>query len=123
MIRVEQKNKSGDALPCDDVAQVVLPPPKLLSVLVVTDGNYYLERGINSLGLKNPVTMLPTQYEQKHPTDYDVIVFDRYSPAQLPATGNFMYFGAVAAGLEGEGRHRRWQTGDDLGNRCARLES
>jgi hypothetical protein len=100
VVRVEHKNKTADTLACDDVAQVVLPPPKALSVLLVTDGNYYLERALNSLGLKDPVTTLPTQYEQKQPQNYDVVIFDRYAPQKLPATGNFIYFGAVPPGLK-----------------------
>ncbi len=100
VIRVEQKNRQNDLLPPDDVASVVLPPPKSLSVLLVTDGNYYLERALGSLNLKDPATMPPGQYEQKQPKDYDVIIFDRYTPKALPASGNFIYFGCVGPGLK-----------------------
>jgi hypothetical protein len=100
VIRVEQKNKGNDLLATDDAAQVVLPPPKSLSVVLVTDGNYYLERALSSLALKDPVTMSPVEYEQKQPKDADVIIFDRYSPKQIPAVGNFIYFGSVAPGLK-----------------------
>lgn len=100
VIRVEQKSKQNDLLPADDVAQVVVPPPKALSVLLVTDGNYYLERGLSSLSLKDPQTMPPGKFEQEQPKDFDVIIFDRYTPKQLPDSGNFMYFGCVAPGLK-----------------------
>jgi len=100
VIRVEQKLKAGDMLPADDAAQVVLPPPKMLSVLLVTDGNYYLERAIHSLNLKDPAITPPGQYEAKIPTDYDVIIFDRYSPQQLPPSGNFVYFGGLGPNLK-----------------------
>jgi putative ABC transport system ATP-binding protein len=43
VIKVEQTNKEGDALAADDVATVVVPPPKQMSVLLVTDGNYFLD--------------------------------------------------------------------------------
>ena len=100
VIRVEHKNKQGDVLAADDVAYVVLPPPRALAVLLVSDGNYYLERAIGSLNLKDPATMTPGEFEQKRPADYDVIIFDRYAPQQLPASGNFIYFGAVPGGLK-----------------------
>ena len=95
VITVEQMNKEGDALPADDAAHVVVPPPKALAVLLVTDGNYYLEKVLASLKLQNPTTMLPQSYENKVPTDYDVIIFDRYYPKQLPRSGNFIYFGCA----------------------------
>ena len=46
-------------LAADDVAQVIVPPPKSLAVLLVTEGNYFLELAIHSLGLKNPDMMRP----------------------------------------------------------------
>ena len=30
--------------------------------------------------------------------EYDVILFDRYEPKYMPASGNFIWFGAVAPG-------------------------
>jgi hypothetical protein len=100
VIKVEQKTKNNDLLATDDSAQVVLPPPKSLSVLLVTPGNYYLERAVNSLSLKDPQTMSPSDYESKQPKDFDVIIFDRTTPKFLPDSGNFMYFGCIAPGLK-----------------------
>jgi hypothetical protein len=97
IVRLEQMNHNGDMLAADDSAQVVVPSPKSLSVLLVTDGNYFLERMMSSLSLENPVQMTPQQYEQKQPkdTDFDVIIFDRYYPKWMPAAGNFIYFGCA----------------------------
>jgi len=100
VITVEQMSKEGDALAADDVAHVVIPPPKALSVLLVTDGNPFLERLLDSLNLQKPAQMLPSGYEAKIPTEYDLIIFDRYSPKQLPPNGNFIYFGGVPQGLK-----------------------
>lgn len=100
IIRVEQKNTANDMLAADDKAVVILPPPKPLTVLLVTAGNTFLERALNSLGLKDPTTMLPADFETKQPRDYDVIMFDNYSPQQLPPSGNFIYFGSVAPNLK-----------------------
>ncbi len=57
VVTVEQMNKDGDQLAADDVAQVVVPPPKQLSVLLVTEGNWFLERALESAGVKNPQVM------------------------------------------------------------------
>ena len=99
VIRVEQMNKDGDVLAADDAAQVVVPPPKALSVLLVRSGNYYLERAMHVMNLKNPQQMTPEDYESKQPKDFDVIIFDRYYPQWMPDAGNFIYFTCA---------HRRW---------------
>jgi hypothetical protein len=99
VVRVEQMKKDGDALAADDAAAVVVPPPKALTVLLVTEGNYYLERAIDSLRLQKPQQMTPAEYDAKVPGDFDVIIFDRHSPAKLPPGGNFIYFGGIAPGL------------------------
>ncbi len=112
VIKVEQTHKEGDVLAADDVAQVIVPAPKTLAVLLVTDGNYFLERAIRSLNLNKPQIMRPTEYEEKYtgkpPTDFDVILFDHYVPptdpktgkTPLPEAGNFVWFGVVPEGIK-----------------------
>jgi hypothetical protein len=101
VIKVEQTNKEGDALPADDVATVVVPPPKQMSVLLVTDGNYFLELALRSQKqLEKRDVMTPQAYEENKPTKYDVVIFDRYKTKQLPSAGHFMYFGVVPDGLK-----------------------
>jgi hypothetical protein len=100
-IRIEHKAKEGDMLAADDVAYVSLPPPKALGVLLVTDGNWFMEKLLHSLSLKNPQVMSPAEYEKKLPANFDVILFDRaYIPQKLPPAGNFIYFGSIAPGLK-----------------------
>lgn len=107
VIKVEQMYKGTDGegkpldnLAADDSAWVVVPPPKQLSVLLVTDENFFLQKALDAQKLRSYDTMFPPQYEQamaggKLPKDYDVVIFDRYSPKKLPEAGNFMYFGAI----------------------------
>jgi hypothetical protein len=95
VIRVEQMNKEGDALSADDMAQVVVPPPKSLSVLLVTDNNPFLERFKTTMQLKDFDVLNPIGYEDAKPAKYDVVIYDRYDPKFLPQTGNFLYFRAV----------------------------
>lgn len=93
VIKVEQTKP--DALAADDSAYVVVPPPKSLSVALVTEGNYYLEKVLAVMNLEKPAVMSPTDYESKKPQDFDVIIFDRYTPKFMPPSGNFIWFGAV----------------------------
>jgi len=100
VLKVEQMRKDGDALAADDAAQVIVPPPKTLAVLLVSNGNFFIEKLFSVLELKSPDTMLPAAYEQNVPTKYDVIIFDNYSPKALPPSGNFIYFGGVGPDLK-----------------------
>ncbi|HEY7116602.1 MAG TPA: VWA domain-containing protein [Tepidisphaeraceae bacterium] len=95
VLRLEQMHKDGDALLADDTAQVVVPPPKALSVLLVTDGNFFLEKLKGSIQLKDFDVLNPVAYEDAKPAKYDVIIYDRYAPRFMPATGNFMFFRCV----------------------------
>jgi hypothetical protein len=96
IIRVEQKSKQNDLFDVDDIAQVIVPPPRRLSVALVTPGdNMYLDAAIPTLGLERPVTLTPAEYEANPPKDHDVIVFDRYSPKVIPEDGSFVYFGGL----------------------------
>ena len=52
-------HREGDSLASDDVAQVIVPPPKTLSVLLVSNGNFFIEKLFNVLELKSPDTMIP----------------------------------------------------------------
>ena len=95
VVKVEQMNKEGDAIAADDAAVVVVPPPKNLAVLLVSEGNFFLELAMRSLNLQDPQQLLPSAYETQKPDTFDVILFDRYQPKFLPPAGNFVYFGAV----------------------------
>lgn len=104
VVKVEQLHKQGDVLAADDTAQVIVPPPKQLDVLLVTDGNYFLERAIKSMELQSPDIVQPATYEEKKPTKYDVILFDRYAPTFLPDAGNFIYIGCAPPPTAGPGQ-------------------
>ena len=123
VITVEQMNKDGDMLAADDVARVVVPPPKALSVLLVTEGNYYFERLLESLPIQNPKVMTPAVYEQQVPTDYDVIFFDSYAPKKLPPDGEFRLHQFRAGWAEDQASDGERRAGGD--GRChrARLEA
>ena len=95
IVQIEQMNKGGDLLAADDRAAVVVPPPKNLSVLLVmiSRDDPYLERAFESQGLQASAVMTADEYEAKPPTNFNVIMFDRYTPKTLPDSGSFMWFG------------------------------
>src|SRR5258706_2407374 len=95
VLRLEQMHKDGDALAADDIAQVVVPPPKALSVLLVTDSNFFLEKLKGSIQLKEFDILSPTAYEDAKALKYDVIIYDQYQPKFMPPSGNFMWFRAL----------------------------
>jgi len=97
-ITVEQMNKDGDLLAADDSATVIVPPPKALSVLLVTaahDNPWLEQKALPCLHLKDPQVMLDEEYEDKQPKNFDVIIFDRVYPTWLPESGNYIYFGCA----------------------------
>ncbi len=112
IVTVQQMNRDNDHLAADDSASVVVPPPKILSVLLVTDGNWFLEQGLRSQRLRVFDKMFPQQYHElpqadgggkRLPKPYDVIVFDRdddLRPDEVPKSGAAIYFGCVPPGLE-----------------------
>jgi hypothetical protein len=101
VIKVEQTATEHDALAADNVAYVVVPPAKQLSILVVGDPNHdpFLADALSVMALKKPDALAPPDYERKLPDNYDVIIFDAYSPAKLPPVGGFIYLGAVPPNL------------------------
>jgi hypothetical protein len=88
-----------DALAADDVAYVVVPPPEPLSVLLVTEGNYFLQNLIETQGLDDPRTVSPEGYAElvagDEAANVDVTIFDGHTPASLPDAGTFIWTGAL----------------------------
>ena len=98
VIQLEQLK--ADANTVDDTAIVVVPPPKNLAVLLVSDGNYFLSKVLQSMSLDKPQTISTLDYEKTKPTGFDVVIFDRYNPVFMPEVGNFIWFGAISEHLK-----------------------
>lgn len=100
VVRVEQMLKEKDALASDDAASVVVPPPKTLTVTLVSNGNNpFVAKVLADIGVRDLTEVSPEQYEANLPAGRDVIVFDAYRPRKLPDTGNFVYLGTLPDGL------------------------
>ena len=102
-----------DALPADDAAATVLPPPKKLSVLLVTRDNAALEMALGACPLARLDQTTPAEFDRTvadgaAAPSYDVIVLDGHAPAKLPR-GRYVVFGDPPPdlGVEVAGQLRR----------------
>ncbi|MCA8924175.1 MAG: BatA and WFA domain-containing protein [Planctomycetes bacterium] len=89
-----------DALPADNTAYALLRPQEALRVLLVSDGNLFLQRAFEAdpLVLKDGRGVLPridpAAFDPDSPEllAYDMIVLDRFRPERL-GPGNYLCFG------------------------------
>ncbi|HEX8916566.1 MAG TPA: VWA domain-containing protein, partial [Humisphaera sp.] len=96
VVRLEQMLKQGDVLASDDVATIVVPPPKAMSVLVVTDGDgHFITKALRALPVKPPDVVAPRTFEATGARGYDVVIFNNYKPKAVPDAGNFIWFNAL----------------------------
>ncbi len=79
----------NDALPTDNVAYATLPIRKSITVLLVTEENPFLKNALAVDEKINLTVTTPAEYETST-QDYEVVVFDRYSPTSL-GDGNFLF--------------------------------
>jgi hypothetical protein len=77
-----------DVFPLDDRAYALLPPVSKADVLLVTDGNLYVEGPLILNPNLNVTTVAPDAYDPSVETD--VVIFDRVALAP-PARGDILY--------------------------------
>jgi hypothetical protein len=84
-----------DSLSTDDVAWTLLPRDRMTRVLLVSNGNLYLEGALLLNESLDTTRMTPAAYANSEEADasaeYDVTIFDGVAPA-TSGRGNFMYF-------------------------------
>ncbi len=88
--------QSGDVLPADDLAAVVVGRARLPSVLLVSPGNPYLEAVLSVL----PVARAARTSALRPETwgAYDLVILDRTPQVALPP-GRFLVIGTIPTGL------------------------
>ncbi len=109
---LEVRLSGRDALDADNRAWAVLQPSRRVSVLLVTDGNYFLNQALTALHLGKLERMGPAEYEaaqqsglvEQGRSRYDVVIFDGHSTAKL-APGAYLFFASIpeieGVGIEG----------------------
>jgi hypothetical protein len=86
-VRIEQP----DALALDNAAWVVLGGQRATRVLLVTDGNAFLERALELRPGLSVVRASPADYaEPAGSAPYDLVVLDGFIPPTLPAFGSLL---------------------------------
>jgi len=99
---VEARLSRDDALPLDDRAYAVVPPPRKLRVLLVRSEYPFLESVLVGLPLEHVERMTPEAYEaapaqeieEDGQSKYDVVIFDGHDTGRLPA-GNYLFIAAL----------------------------
>ena len=88
-----------DALATDNTAYATLPKRDLISALLVTSGNPFLQKALAVDEQIKLTVLTPTEYEtdvlpdsanSQAKKEYQVVIFDRYSPSTL-GDGNYMF--------------------------------
>ena len=98
---VEVVLRVDDALSADDHAWTIIEPPRHMRVLLVTEGNFFLENVLTTLPLEL-VRMTGSEYEKADDSvisdgersAFDVVIMDRHSTARLPQ-GNYFFWASV----------------------------
>jgi Ca-activated chloride channel family protein len=76
-----------DVLALDDRAWAIVPPDRLRKVLLVGDGDPYLETALSYLPNTELYGVTPAKYgPDTHPELFDLIIFEGFLPATLPRT-------------------------------------
>ena len=93
-----------DALASDNIAYATLPKRDLIPVLLVTAENPFLQKALAVDEQIQLTVLTPTEYEtdvlpesanSQGKQDYQVVIFDRYSPPSL-GDGNYMFISPPA---------------------------
>lgn len=101
---VELQITQGDDLRVDNYAAAMVPAPRRLRVLLVTEGNTWVSLALQAVGAGEINTLSAQQYEANPAAQYrrgwvgesaavggegfDVIVFDRHTPSVVPAVSS-----------------------------------
>jgi hypothetical protein len=89
---------SRDLLSLDNSASVVLGTVQPLNVLLVSEGNLFLEQVLSLLPTVRAFRALPDRALPAQP--FDLVIFDRTVPTALPASGDLLFI-APPAGVAG----------------------
>jgi hypothetical protein len=76
-----------DRLAADDRAWAIVPPDRLRRVLLVSDGDPYLQTALSYLPSSELYAVPPAEYgPATHPELFDLVIFEGTVPAELPHT-------------------------------------
>ncbi len=88
--------QGDDALAVDNVARGILAPKSTVNVLLVSRGNYFLEKAFNVDPNVNVSRIAPSEYTPR--SDYDLTIFDDCTFPKLEP-GNYIFINSVPEDL------------------------
>ena len=89
--RLTAKLSADDALPLDNVAYALLPREPIRKVLLVTQGNWFLEKLLAADVRLRFELLAPEAYQPAMAANFDAVILDDQPVAALPESGNFLY--------------------------------
>ncbi len=98
---VEVSLRIDDALPADNRAYAIIDEPREATVLLVSEGNPFIEHALSSLRV-DFTRLTPAEYEQTGEdklvldgrSRFDAVMIDRHDTARLPQ-GSYFFWGCV----------------------------
>ncbi len=91
---IQVRLDSRDDLQADDQASVTVAARRHIRVLLVTEGNPFLERAVNADTRVVLDAVKPVVVQGKDFASHDVTVFDGTAPpAEIPASGRYLFWG------------------------------
>ena len=92
LVSRDGSRKRLDDFPLDDVAYGLIPERASLEILLVSNGNLFLE-GALLLDEQSSYDRIPhEEYTPEMTNKYDVVIFDGYRGEELPPGGNYLIF-------------------------------
>ena len=81
-----------DDLMTDNVAYSVLKKEEKLKILLLSDGNYFVEKALKSIETVELFLAKPSDY--KGTEEYDIVIFDNFSPSTI-GKGYYIFINAI----------------------------
>jgi hypothetical protein len=85
------KLSADDALPLDNVAYALLAREPIRKVLLVTQGNWFLEKLLAADVRLRFELLAPDAYQPAMAANFDAVILDDQPAPALPESGNFLY--------------------------------
>ncbi len=89
-VRLKTAN-AKDVFPLDDAAYAVLPRARKATAALISEGNLFLLAPLVFNDNVDHTEFKPSEWTPDMANKYDLVVFDRFTPPNLPAKGNFLF--------------------------------
>lgn len=91
-------DKQEDPFALDNEAHALVSPPTEVTILLVSQGNFFLERALTADPRTRVKTVLPTDFEALR-EEYDLTIFDNCTTGEALGAGTFLFINSFPASL------------------------